>query len=118
MWTRARVEPRAWRIWLTYHLFAFTLLLFRLPSLRAAGAVFAQIAHLPSSGVARALAALVFAPAALLLYAQASRARAAWERFQPRSSWQAAGYGVALALALTACAIFAAPPAEFIYWHF
>src|SRR5207302_1027403 len=84
LWVRD--ERRApWRVWLTFQLFCATVLLFRAPSLRAAATMLAQVAHLPSSGWLRASAALIAAPALLLLYARASRLRALADETAPRS---------------------------------
>jgi alginate O-acetyltransferase complex protein AlgI len=109
---------RRWRVLLTFQLFCLALLVFRAPSLQATGVMFARILHLPQSGALRALVALGMGPLLLIGYSQLTRLRRAWQDAAPRGAVQAVGYGCAIGLTVTALATLAAPPAEFIYFHF
>jgi D-alanyl-lipoteichoic acid acyltransferase DltB (MBOAT superfamily) len=116
---RAWAGPaRAWRVLVTFQLFALALVVFRAPSLAAAGVMLAHIARLPSSGAVRALIAVAAAPLALTGYARVSSLVRGWQDAAPRTDWQAVGWGCALALVVTVLAALASPPAEFIYFHF
>jgi D-alanyl-lipoteichoic acid acyltransferase DltB (MBOAT superfamily) len=132
-WTRDRAVTPAggedsyafsWSSVLLFQCVCLAWIFFRATTLGDAGSMLRSIALLPAAALRgtisplRVILALAASPCLLLVYSFVARLRRRWEVFAPATLGQAAAYGSAMGSLATAMAIFAAPPAQFIYFQF